>query len=720
MPDLPQEPGADIALLNRRLKREKAARQQAEKLLTEKSRALYLALQQSQANQEKLELALWASQESYWEWHAEDDSFVVKSFGLHRKQVKQSRHNAIALLSLIHEDDMSAIQFQWSLAVHSLYDDIEVTFRIKARHGYQWMRSRGKVLRRDDSGAARYIVGTSKDITQQQRAEQSFQLMASAFSSSREPMLVLSTDFVITETNEAFLALTKLTTKSDCEQKSLTVFLPEAEKQLGRLPQLGQLQFDTQLVTCAGQLIPVDVSLAMFESRQQSSRYLIATIRDISERKQNEARLRELATHDDLTGLKNRLGLNAALADLTESNRPYSLAFIDLDGFKAINDLAGHDAGDRCLIAVASTLCSIYEDSAIITRWGGDEFLIAIPGEDQQAFVASSQSFIKSLELLNFALIDSDISLSASIGIASFPEHGDSVEDIIQNADAAMYQAKTSGKGQVFVYCHGLIESMKEQVTLLTDLRRAIRTRALDFYLQGKFSSTGRMIGAELLCRWFSPLHGMVSPGTFIPLAEAHGLDDQIGLMALESACEYIAMMEAEGLSVPMSVNISANQLLEPGFAAVALALCEDHVVSPQLIEIEITESIFIKDQSNAWRALTELRNAGFVLSLDDFGSGFSSLSYLRTFQFDIIKIDRSLVRDIHRSAKALSLLTGVVKMLNSLQYEVLIEGIDDPAYIPLLEEMGISAFQGFLFEKPMPYDQFIYKHARYPMAVEE
>ena len=138
----------------------------------------------------------------------------------------------------------------------------------------------------------------------------------------------------------------------------------------------------------------------------------------------------------------------------------------------------------------------------------------------------------------------------------------------------------------MFVYRHGLIESMKEQVTLLTDLHRTIRTRSLDFYLQGKFSSTGKLIGAELLCRWFSPLHGMVSPGTFIPLAEAHGLDGEIGLMALESACEYIAMMEAEGLSVPMSVNISANQLLEPGFAGVALSICDEHVVAPQMIEI--------------------------------------------------------------------------------------------------------------------------------------
>ncbi len=709
----------DITSLNRRLKREKAARKQAETLLTEKSRELYLALQKSRENQEKLELALWASQESYWEWRAEDDAFMVKSFGLHKKQVKESKHNAITLMSLVHDDDMPTVQFQWSLAVHSYYDDIEISFRIKGREGYQWMRSRGKVLLRDESGTALHIVGTSKDITRQQKAEQSFQLMASAFSSSREPMLVLSTDFVITEPNEAFLTLAQLNARCECEHQPLTAYLEDAKEQLQNLPQLGQLQFDTRLVTSVGTSIPVDVSLAMFESRQHSSRYLIATIRDISERKHNEERLRELATHDDLTGLKNRLGLNAELARLTAFSEPYSLAFIDLDGFKSINDLAGHDAGDLCLKTVAKTLHKAYANNAIITRWGGDEFLIAVPGDEQDC-VTSSQSLITELESLDFELANSDIGLSASIGVASFPAHGEAVEDIIQNADAAMYQAKTSGKGQVFVYRHGLIERMKEQVTLLTDLRRAIRTRSLDFYLQGKYGSAGNMIGAELLCRWFSPLHGMVSPGTFIPLAEAHGLDGEIGLMALESACEYIAMMEAEGLSVPLSVNISANQLLEPGFAAVALAICDDHVVAPQMIEIEITESIFIQDQSSALRALTELRNAGFVLSLDDFGSGFSSLSYLRTFQFDVIKIDRMLAKDIHCSSKALSLLSGVVKMLNSLQFTVLVEGIDNLAYLPLMEEMGISAYQGFLFEKPIPYDQFIYKHVQSATALDD
>jgi len=223
----------------------------------------------------------------------------------------------------------------------------------------------------------------------------------------------------------------------------------------------------------------------------------------------------------------------------------------------------------------------------------------------------------------------------------------------------------------------------------------------------------GSLIGAELLCRWISPLNVIVSPGIFIPLAEQHGLDMDIGLVALESACEYISMLETERISLPLSVNISANQLLSESFAEDAAAICAEHFVSPDLVEIEITESIFIQDEAAAIRGLAALKSHGFILALDDFGSGFSSLSYLRKFDFDVIKLDRSLVKGIDGSERARALLNGIYKMLDSLRLEVIIEGVDNSAYLPLLENIGINVYQGFLFEKPLPYDQFILKHTQ-------
>ncbi|MAJ69917.1 MAG: EAL domain-containing protein [Alteromonadaceae bacterium TMED7] len=706
-------PAARVASLTRRLEREKAARKQAETLLTEKSRALYDALTTSRSDQEKLELALWASQESYFEWHAEEDVFIIRSFGLRQKQLREVKQNAIALMRRVHTDDLPQVQLGWSMAVNGESDDIELICRIRGVGGFQWTRARGKVLERDRTGTATYIVGMAKDKTREHQAEQSFQLMASAFSSSREPMLVLSTSLQITESNEAFRRLARLGDTETAEKLRLDCFLRDAREPLERITQTRQERFETELTTCDGEKITVDVSLAVFEARHQTSSYLIATLRDISERKKNEQRLRVLANHDDLTGLKNRLGLRSALEKLVAEEQRFELSFIDLDGFKQINDIAGHELGDECLQVVTGLLKKTFPASAVVTRWGGDEFIIACPGLDKQTFHQFNNKAIALLEKQMFRSGKTELTLSASIGLASYPEDADSIDSIIQNADVAMYRAKTSGKGRVFEYHEGLAEHVKEQVSLLSDLRRTIRNRGLEFYLQGKYNVAGSLIGAELLCRWFSPLHGIVSPGVFIPLAEQYGLDMDIGLVALESACEYISMLETERISLPLSVNISANQLLSESFADNAAAICAEHFVSPELVEIEITESIFIQDETAAIKGLAALKAHGFIIALDDFGSGFSSLSYLRKFDFDVIKLDRSLVKGIDGSERARSLLNGIFKMLDSLRLEVIMEGIDNAAYLPLLEAIGINNYQGFLFEKPLPYDQFILKHTQ-------
>lgn len=702
-----------VSSLERRLQREKAARKQAEMLLTEKSRELFEALVKSQSSQEKLELALWASQESYWEWHARDDMFTIRTFGLKHKELREVTQNAIALMRRIHRNDLVQLQLTWSMAVYGENDDLELICRIRGVNGYEWIRARGKVLERDTTGTATYIVGMAKDKTREHRAEQSFQLMASAFRSSREPMMVLSTNLVITECNQAFCQLAGLDDNVTPEKLRLDYFLRNAQESLGRIKESRQERFETDLTTVEGKEIAVDVSIAVFEARHQNSSYLIATLRDISERKYNEQRLRQLANHDDLTGLKNRLGLRDALDSLVAQGESFMLSFVDLDGFKQINDIAGHELGDECLQRVAGILEEVFLPPSLVTRWGGDEFIVAVPGAQVDGFVQQNRLFIQRLEKELFKNGKMELLLSASIGIACSPEHGSNIETLIQNADAAMYRAKTNGKGRVVQYHEGLAEHVKEQVSLLSDMRRTIRNRGLEFYLQGKYNLAGSLTGAELLCRWFSPLHGFVSPAVFIPLAEKNGLDADIGLMALESACEYICMLEAERISLPLSVNISANQLLTESFAQEAAHICAEHFVSPELIEIEITESIFIQDEAAALKGLNALKAHGFVLSLDDFGSGFSSLSYLRKFDFDVIKLDRSLVRGIDGSERARSLLNGIFKMLDSLRFDVIIEGVDNAAYLPLLESIGINSYQGFLFEKPLPYDQFIMKHTQ-------
>jgi len=704
------------ALLERRLKRERNAREQAEALLREKTQSLYAALQKSQSAQKDLELALWASQESFWNWEAENDIMEFRSFSLHSESVSTWSGTLIELLERVHEDDLDGLQFHWSMALHGNRDRIEFSFRLKLDSDFQWVRLRGRVLKRGKAGEALHIVGTTKDITQQRKAEQSFHLMASAFASSREPMLVLSPDLVITECNDAYIQLIAAPFKEQCIGLDFNqIFIAEKVDKV-QLALDKQIRFESKVKTQNGEIKVVDISVALFETYQQTSSYLIATMRDISDRKRNEAKLRQLALHDELTGLSNRNSLRESISGLVQKEQHFILIFIDLDGFKAINDNAGHERGDIELQRVGALLTAIFGPIGEVGRWGGDEFIAVLPNQNVEEIAERSERLISQIEEDAITVKTSELRLSASVGIAEFPEHSDNLESLVQCADAAMYRAKELGKGQAFIYESGLYESMTQQVSMVNDLRRTVENHLLDFYIQGKYDLNGELKGGEVLCRWISGLHGVVSPAVFIPIAEEHKLDSAIGLQALEAACDYISIMESQqGDAIPLSVNISANQMLDPEFPNQAMCICMDNDVSPEFIELELTESVFIRDEKSALRALNTLRDHGFRLSLDDFGSGFSSLSYLRSFQFEVVKVDKSLIQGIHQDSKANALFNGLIAMLKSLRIDVVAEGVELESYLPFMEQADIQLMQGFYFDKPMPYDQFLARHTTGP-----
>ena len=704
------------ALLERRLRRERNAREQAETLLSEKTQSLYVALQQSQRVQKNLELALWASQESFWSWEAATDVMEIRSFSLNSEHASTWSGTLILLLQRVHEDDLDGLQFHWSMALHGNRDRIEFSFRLKLDSDFQWVRLRGRVLKRGSSGEALHIVGTTKDITQQRKAEQSFHLMASAFASSREPMLVLSPDLIITECNDAYIRLIAAPVKEQCIGMDFNqIFIADKVDKV-QLALKKQVRFESKVKAQNGEVKVVDLSVALFETHQYTSSYLIATMRDISDRKRNEAKLRQLALHDELTGLSNRSYLRESISDLVQQEQCFILVFIDLDGFKAINDNAGHERGDVELQRVGALLTGMFGPIGEVGRWGGDEFIAVLPNQDIKEIAECSARLISQIEEDVIAVKATELRLSASIGIAEFPEHSDSPESLVQCADAAMYQAKELGKGQAFIYEPGLYESMTQQVSMVNDLRRTVENHLLDFYIQGKYDLHSKLKGGEVLCRWISGLHGVVSPAVFIPMAEEQKLDSAIGLQALEAACDYISIMESQqGEAIPLSVNISAAQMLDPAFPEQAVAICRDNHVSPEFIELELTESVFIRDEKSALRALNTLRERGFRLSLDDFGTGFSSLSYLRSFQFEAVKVDKSLIQGIHQDSKANALFNGLIAMLKSLQIDVVAEGVELESYLPFMEQADIQLMQGFYFDKPMPYDQFLARHTSEP-----
>ena len=696
--------------LLRRVDRERSARKQAETLLVRKSAELYESLQYSEAAQKKLQLALWACQESFWEWHAHSDQYHIRAFKLDSEDERHWQGSPLVLLRCIHPEDIGNLQFHWMLAVHCGQERLEVSFRFRHHQQYWWMRLRGRVLARDRQGAALHIVGTIRDITRERQAEDSFHLMASAFSQSQEPMLVLSRELVISECNDAFLTMIDAPAKTACLGTPLARFIEEPACLSASFVQQ-QLNQEVTITCFSGHQVPVELSLALFEGEDQQVTYIIATLRDISERKKNEANLHYLAMHDELTGLKNRNGLQQAISELILHCKQFSMLFIDLDGFKRVNDTGGHKLGDAALLRVAEKLQNRFTNNEILTRWGGDEFVVILPNTCHELLEERCMSLIEAIEADKILTHDVELTLSASIGVAEYPIHGETVESLLQNADAAMYQAKLSGKGQVYLYEPGLLESMQEQVTMLCELRKVITERGLEFYVQGKYDAQGLLAGAELLCRWRSALHGEVPPDVFISMTENNGLDNLVGWLALETACDYLIVLQQQGKAVPLSINISATQLLNDNFADQALAICQAADISPKLIEIEITERIFIDDEALAFAALKRLQSNGFTVALDDFGAGFSALSYLRNFDFDVVKLDKSLVYNIHHDAKALALLKGVIAMLHGLDLGIVAEGIERAEYVAYLRQARVTQMQGFFFDEPAPFDQFLVKH---------
>ena len=267
-----------LALIERRLKRERNAREQAEKLLTEKTQSLYASLKESQRVQKDLELALWASQESFWRWEAQSDVMEIRSFSLYSGSVSTWSGTLIQLSQRVHEDDLEGLQFHWSMALHGNRDRVEFSFRLMLEKSYQWVRLRGRVLERGNAGEALLIVGTTKDITQQRKAEQSFHLMASAFASSREPMLVLSPDLVITECNDAFIRLLGMSVKEQCVGLDFNQIFIADKVDKAQLALDKQIRFESKIKTQSGEIRVVDISVALFETYQQTSTYLIATM----------------------------------------------------------------------------------------------------------------------------------------------------------------------------------------------------------------------------------------------------------------------------------------------------------------------------------------------------------------------------------------------------------------------------------------------------------
>lgn len=445
------------------------------------------------------------------------------------------------------------------------------------------------------------------------------------------------------------------------------------------------------------------------ELADRKVRGLVVTAHDISGLKSTEIDLTHGATHDALTGLPNR----ALLLDRLEmavsrgKRRPVSLAvlFCDLDGFKLVNDTLGHAAGDIVLVAVARRLLRVVRPEDTIARFGGDEFVMCCEGVVTESDAMALAGRVRKAITEPVNVGDRQVFVTASIGVRLLDAGTHTVDDIIGDADAAMYQAKSEGRGAVVTFRESLRDHTRRRFELESDLHRALDRGEFRLYYQPTVSvCDGSTVGVEALVRWEHPEHGLVPPSEFIGVAEETGLIVPIGEWVLAEACAQLHRWHAAGSSrLTMSVNVSPRQLRTPDLRElVAHTLAEAEVDAGKLC-LEITETVVMDNPSVSIPTLWSLKDLGVRLAIDDFGTGYSSLGYLRRFPFDELKIDRSFVADLGRDAEATAIVTAVVHLARALDLETVAEGVENEEQKEQLALLGCERAQGYLYSRPLP-----------------
>jgi len=448
---------------------------------------------------------------------------------------------------------------------------------------------------------------------------------------------------------------------------------------------------------------------------------VVMVVRDITLQKRSDERIRRLAYFDTLTGMPNRENflekLDLELLRASRARRQVALLFLDLDGFKRVNDTLGHSAGDYLLQAVAARLKeklragdvvtrpALVEGGLHLARLGGDEFTVVLPNLENTQTVSMVAERLQALLTRPFRISSQDITVTASIGIAIFPEDGDDAATLLKHADTAMYHAKDQGRNNWQLYDRSLTAETMTRIRLEDDLRKGLQRDEFRLFYQPQVSADdGSIVGLEALIRWQHPEHGLVSPAQFIPVAEDSGLIVALGDWVLRTACQQLRSWQAMGLATPrVAVNVSARQLRTHDFLGSVATIIAETGIEPSQVELELTESILMEPEARRIDGFHRLRALGVHFSIDDFGTGYSSLSYVKRFPIGMLKIDQSFVRGLPDNADDAGITTAIIAMAHSLGLEVIAEGVETHAQLEFLRQANCPKMQGYLFSRPRP-----------------
>ncbi len=457
-------------------------------------------------------------------------------------------------------------------------------------------------------------------------------------------------------------------------------------------------------------------SISKVHADDGSLTHYIGIYEDITETKQSQQRIERLAYSDNLTGLGNRYAFIRALEQRFSSDTaPVSLLLVDIDNFKRINDTLGHQTGDKLLVSLAKRLRNSFSGEGTLARFASNEFAILLDNCESQRGQEIAQQVLETLDKPLF--VDNQlIIISGSVGLASSPEHGADPQTLMKHAGLALHKAKANGKHQMQVFTDALNAEANYKLFVENNLRRALTQNELEVFYQPKLClKTGQLLGMEALLRWQHPEKGMIRPDQFISVAEETGLIVPIGKWVVRQACRMSKQLTAVGLgNLQVAINLSPKQFSDPDLVGSIATILQEEQLAPELLELELTEGLLLEATDSTRSQLNELKQLGLTLAMDDFGTGYSSLSYLKKFPIDVIKIDRSFIKDIPENEDDMEITSAVIAMAHNLKLKVVAEGVETPAQLTFLRRQNCDIGQGYLFDRPIAGRDLVESLKRY------
>jgi diguanylate cyclase (GGDEF)-like protein/PAS domain S-box-containing protein len=583
-----------------------------------------------------------------------------------------------------------------------------------SRDGEQRLFAWANTLLCDSADQMEYIIAIGTDITERNNEVEKLHLAASVFTHAREGILITTPDGTIIEVNDTFTRITGYSRDEVLGHNTRILGSGRQGKEFYAamwrdLIEQGHWYGEIWNRRKNGEVYAEMLTISAVRDAEGNTRHYVSLFSDITALKEHEKQLEHIAHYDVLTGLPNRLLLadrmHQAMAQAQRRGQRLAVAYLDLDGFKAINDHHGHDAGDQLLMIVTTRMKQALREGDTLARMGGDEFVAVLI--DLTDIETGVQMFTRLLAAAAQPVPFGDIVLqvSASLGITFYPQAEDvDADQLLRQSDQAMYRAKLAGKNRYHIFDAEQDRRARRLHESMERIRRALCEREFVLYYQPKVNmSTGKIIGAEALIRWQHPEKGLLLPGTFLPVIEDHPLAVEIGEWVIDSALTQMEIWRADGLDIPVSVNVGASQLQHADFVERLCQILEKHQsFKPGDLEMEVQETSALDNLARISQVIDDCREIGVMFALDDFGTGYSSLTYLKRLPVAQFKIDQSFVRDMLGDPDDLAILDGVIGLANSFRKQVIAEGVETPEHGEILLRLGCKFAQGYGIARPM------------------